>query len=67
MPGESLEVEWYYNGNHRAEFNGQFSIAVNTDFFAGYWSVQVHYVTPLVRYDPQQLLYFTQNFQVGSC
>jgi len=66
-PGERLDVEWYYNGGLIPEFNNLFSVQVNTDLFVGSWTVQVHYVTPLVRHDPQQLLYFFQEFQVVGC
>jgi len=67
MPGESLQVRWYFNGELLTEFNDEFSFTVDTDLYTGRWEVRVKYITPLVRYDPRNLLEFSQAFQVTSC
>lgn len=62
VAGESLEIRWFYRGIEQPKFNNQFEINARV----GAWYVSVQFITPEVRYDPNQLLRETESFTVGS-
>lgn len=62
VAGERLEIRWFYRGIEQPQFNNQFEINARV----GAWSVSVQFITPEVRYDPNQLLHETESFTVGS-
>lgn len=62
VAGERLEIRWSYRGIEQPQFNNQFEINGRV----GAWSVSVQFITPEVRYDPNQLLHELESFTVGS-
>lgn len=60
IENETLVVRWSHAGQERPEFNDQFEI----DAEGGSWSVDVEFVTPEVRYDPNGLLRDVVNFTI---
>jgi hypothetical protein len=66
QPGESLQVRWFYNNNAQTQFNDQFVVNAPRSS-SGNWRVDVKYITPLVRSDPNNRLSFSRSFVVPAC
>jgi len=64
-PGEHMQIRWSWQGQPMPEFDDMFEILAE-DFNQGNWRVDVQYITQAVRYDPQRLLHFRQDFHI-SC
>jgi len=60
IPGEALRVKWYRNGAEEIDMRDQFSIMADE----GTWQVEVAFVTPEVRHDPDNLLVDYENFGI---
>lgn len=60
VPGETLEIRWFHNGNEQADLKDKIVIAAE----AGNWEVEVHLNSPEVRHDPRNLLTSTAKFVV---
>jgi len=67
LPGEHLEVRWFFRGSNLPQFDDQFLLNVDSENFSGNWEVRIQYITPLVRSDPNGLLQDTHSFQVPLC
>jgi len=65
-PGEWLQVRWFYNATLQPEYNDHFQMYASKSW-VGDWRVEVDYITPLVRADPNKLLHFVRPFQVPQC
>jgi hypothetical protein len=66
QPGESLQVRWFYANTAQPSYNDQFTVNAPKSS-SGNWRVEVKYITPLVRSDPNNLLSSTRNFTVPAC
>jgi len=62
-PGEHLQVRWSWEGEPQSAFDDMFEFTL-ASWAGGNWRVEVQYITAAVRYDPQRLLQFSQNFVV---
>jgi len=62
VDGERLEVRWLRAGVEQEEFRDMFEVMAQP----GSWSVQVTFVTPEVRNDPQNLLNDSETFTVPA-
>jgi len=62
IDGERLEVRWLRAGVEQEQFRDMFEIMAQP----GSWSVDVKFVTPEVRNDPQNLLNDSETFTVPA-
>jgi hypothetical protein len=62
IPGEELEVTWYLNNVEQEDLKNQFEVSNASQ---GNWRVQVKFITPEVRRDPNNLLTDSQTFTVS--
>jgi len=60
IEGESLEIRWLFQGTEQPQFQDQFQINASS----GSWSVEVRFITPEVRHDPDSLLVDSETFNV---
>ena len=63
---DRLTVRWVHDGNPMPELDDEFRFEVPLDSGTGSWSVTMVYETTEVRFDPQNLLTFTESFNVGE-
>jgi len=61
IPGEQLRVNWYFNNFEQVGLRDWFYVPVAT---VGNWRVEVRFVTPEIRYDPNNLTVEIENFTV---
>jgi hypothetical protein len=60
IPGEKLEIRWFKSGQLQSNLNDLLTVPIA----AGSWKVEVKFITPEVRSDPNQLLTATKTFTV---
>jgi hypothetical protein len=54
--GEQLVLQWFKDGTHQSQLDGQLQWQESTESARGRWELRAKYETPEIRHDPQSLL-----------